>query len=306
MPLDVGVVQLASFGDVIISSIVPHTIRQNHPDARITFYVSSACEGAIANNQDVDNVVVLQATKGQSWALMHETVEKAKKKHQHVIAPWPGYRPREEWVPKWQTGETPNFMWSYFRAAQEFQEKVTGKPFAMDRPFPIHLWLTPEEKCRAEGFVNMAGSHNLGSKFVMMETDGHSSQNYFDANWTNKILSGVMEHYKGDATVLISRGGVIPNEIREAMVRWPWKVHMLNEYSLREVSWIFNSCSVFIGGSSGTSNACHGHQCKRDVKWFEAVRDPVWCSAPLRGAPDKKIYLGANPDEFVKLIRDNL
>lgn len=304
-PTDVAVVQLVSWGDVVISSVIPYLVKKHHPGCRVTFYVSSACHGAIAGNRHVDEVVVLPATKDQSWVLMPQVTEEARAKHQYVVTPWPGLLDRSQWARLGREGKDYNFMWSYLRAAQKLLVE-TGVGLPEPDQFPIHLWPTEEEKRRAQGFLNVAGSHDLGAKFVMMETDGHSSQNYFNAAWTNKILEGLMDHFKQKVIVLISRGGVIPHEIREAMIRWPWHIHMLNEYSLREASVMFNACSVFIGGSSGTSNAAHGHQCKRDIKWFEAVNDRVWCSEPLVGPADKKIYTGADPDAFVKLIRDNL
>lgn len=296
---DIAIIQLAAFGDVTISTVIPHAIKQKYPNSRITFYTSTACEGAVHNNQDIDQIIAIPANKAQAWSLMPGIIENARKKHQKIITPWPGHRPESEWRPLGEGNYNTNFMWSYYRAAQELGLEIP-------KPFQLYLWTTEAERNRAKSFLDMIKTHNPNGPTIMMEAEGHSGQNHFNSEWVTKIIEGLINHYNTNVRILISKGGVIPQEIKSAMDKWPWRIHMLNEYSLREASIMFNECIAFIGGSSGTSNACHGHQCKKNIKWFEAIVDMKWSSQPLAGPENKSYYLNSDPNEFVRLIRSQL
>jgi hypothetical protein len=143
----------------------------------------------------------------------------------------------------------------------------------------------------------------------MMEISGESSQTYWNHNWTVLAIKTLMEKYDGNVIILISCGGPEPQGISQLRAQYRQnnidRIYFLNQFNLPEVAMIFNGCHIFLGVSSGTSNAVHSHQCKRDVQWFEAVNDPVWASFPL-GIDNKTFYYGQNPNEYCKILSDKL
>ena len=296
--MDLGIVAMASWGDVIISTIIPKVYKDQRPDTKITFYTSSACAGALLNNPSIDNLVVIPASKDHSWAIQDSIIADARKKHEKVITPWAGFTPQCDWIPLnrpgWDYEFHPNFMWATVRTAQ-------SEGLAVPNPPVIYLYPWPEEIENANKFV---ASLNNGRRKVIMEVEGQSGQSWMRQSWIDPIMTVFMEKWK-DVDLLISKGGDESPEIAAAKAKWPGRVHLMNKLSLREVSVVFNSCDAFIGCSSGTGNACHTHLCKKNILWFETVKDRLWDSWPLR--PYGKFYhRSEDPQTFFDLIRNNV
>lgn len=297
--MDTAIVVLASWGDVIISTMIPRAIKEQRPDWTVTYYTTSACAGAIAGNPDVDHLVVLPGTKDQAWGMQDRVIADARRRHQKVIAPWAGWYQQSDWLPLtapgWDGQPHHNFMWAYVRSAQH-----EGLEIAL--PPTIYLHLTDAERRRATDFVGGLGPRR---QRILMEVEGHSSQSWLNESWLPVVMDVFDKIYGDGVELLISKGGAETPGIISAKQHWPGRVHLLNNYSLREVAWIFNSCDIFIGCSSGTSNACHAHCCKSDIKWFEAVRSTIWDSRPLR-PNNKAIYYGASAPEFATMLSAGL
>lgn len=295
VPIDTAVVVMASWGDVVISTLVVRAIKEQRKDVHVTFYTSSACKGAVFNNPKIDKLEVIPANKAQAWGLQDKIINKARQKHQLVITPWAGFTPQHEWVPIDMPGTPHNFMWAYVRVAQLHGLVVPIPP-------TLYLYPTETEQERAKKFVESLVQRK---RTVMMEIQAESAQSFWNPKWTRRIIPEIIKTYGGDVTILISRGGGEPPEVTELKKKFKGQIYLLNEYSLREVSVIFNSCDVFVGLSSGTSNACHTHLCKKDIQWFEAINDRKWCSAPLR-KEGKHFFFRNDPEGFAKLLRENL
>ncbi len=296
--MDLAIVQMASWGDVIISTIIPKALRDQRPDTKITFYTSSACAGAVVGNPHIHKLEIIPANKDQAWGTQNQVIADARKKHEKVLTPWAGFYPQNEWVPLnqpgWDYEFNPNFMWAYVRTAQLDGLTITNPP-------TIYLYPSAAEVASATNFVK---SLSNGRRKVMMEVEGHSGQSWMRQSWIDPIMTVITEKW-GDVDLLISKGGNESPEITAAKKKWPGRVHLMNHLSLREVSVVFNSCDAFIGCSSGTSNACHSQNCKRDILWFETVKNRLWDSWPLR--PYGKFYHRCeDPQTFFDLIRNNL
>lgn len=296
---DLAIVALASWGDVVISTVIPRAAKAQW-GSRVTFYVSSACAGAVRGNPDIDDLVIITATKDEAWALQDGVIAQARLKHQLVVAPWPGFRPRENWDAIPATGR-PNFMWAYARAAQEIGLDV---PMSDQGMMTIYLYPNAAERQRAATFLAGQGRERPN---LLMEIRGDSGQSYWNDYWTEVVLGRLMRHYHGELNVWVSNGGPEPPVITMIKQAWPGRTSYLNEYSLREISVLANHADIFVGCSSGTSNAIQTHLVRPVPLWFEAVNDPVWASFPLRpegrhSAYAKTIYYGGDPSEFAELI----
>lgn len=296
---DAAIVVLASWGDVLISTCLVRALKEQQ-NARITYYVSSACASAIQNNPDISDLVIIPATKAQAWSVQDKVVADVKRKHKKVLTPWAGFLSRDRWLPL-DGNAAPNFMWSYAHAAQSEGLTIT-------RPLKLYLYPTIAEKVKAESFLTSL-PRDANTKIIMMEISGESSQTHWNHQWTEMAIETLFRRYNGNIRVLISCGGQEPNQIAQLRLQYKTgsieRIYFLNQNSLREVSIIFNGCHIFLGVSSGTSNAVHGHQCKRGIQWFEAVNDPIWASFPL-GTENKTFYYGHNPTEYCKILFDKL
>jgi len=292
---DIAVVQLVSWGDVVISTSLVHAIKEQL-GVKITYYVSSACHGAVFGNPDIDQIKIIQATKHQAWGVFSKIIKQAWEFHQHVFTPWPGFIPRHEWCLLDRQTKI-NFMWSYARAGQVVD-------LTIDVPLKLYLYLSDSEKERADKFYRSLNK-KPSTKLVLAEMHGDSSQTACCPAWIPSIVNTVMTKYNGDAIVCISASGQPPREIQQLITKYDRKIQFLNFLSLREVSAFFNYCDIFLGVSSGTSNACHGHQCKKDIAWFETVNDPVWDSSPL-GVENKVFYYGTKLAEYISILKGRL
>ncbi len=295
---DVAIVVMASWGDVIISTLIARAIRDQKPGWHITYYTSSACSGAIDNNPAIHNIITIPGNKDQAWGMQDNVIANAKKKHEKVITPWAGWYPQHEWLPlqtdDWHTLPHHNFMWAYVRTAQLEGLKIPNT-------FQIYLHLNNNEIKKATNFISSLGK----TRKVLIEVEGHSGQSWMRQSWISPIQDILTTKYGNDVELLISKGGQETIEISQAKKKWPGRVHLLNNYTLREVAAIFNACDIFIGCSSGTSNACHAHFCKTDIQWFEAVKSTIWDSRPLR-PHNKNIYYGEEPAGFFTMLNNNL
>lgn len=288
---DVAIVTMASWGDVVISTLIVNALKTQKPDCRITYYTSSACAGAIKNNPHIDEQVIIQATKGQAWAVQDKIISDARNKHQVVVAAWAGYTPRYNWKPLDNNETSENFMWSYVRTAQSLGLNVPNPPL-------LYLYPTDDEKNRIAGYMqNVKSGTN-----ILMEVKGESSQTYWNNDWTVKAIDKLHQIYN-KPNVFISCGDKPDDFIFDLIDKYG--IHYMNDYSLREMSVLFNYCDVFLGVSSGTSNACHGHLCKRNIKWIEAINDGVWDSKPL-GYHNKVFFYGGDVKAYCNLLENIL
>lgn len=292
---DIGIVQLASWGDVFISTIISQGIKEKYPNSKITQYVSTSCANALIGNKHIDKIETIQSTKKQVWeGLQDHVINGIRTKHEILITPWPGYLPQDQWSIKSQINDNQskhNFMWAYAKALENL-----GIQF--DIPLKPQMWLTNQEMINADSI-----SHRLNGFIVMMEVEGHSNQTYINHSWISPIANVISSKTNGKFTLLISRAGQDTREILEVKSTYGNKIITLGDLSLREVSRVFNNCHLFIGCSSGTSNACHAQHCRRDIPWIENIKSKLWDSTPL-GVNQKRFHYDDNVESFIHTISD--
>lgn len=283
---DLGIVQLASWGDTFISTCLPRAVREQAPGCSVTFYVSSACASAVTNNPDIDELVVLPATKAEAFAMWDDVYRQAKGRHKVVVQPWAGKRPVSEWK-LIKSRERRNFIWSASRCIQELGLKFKG-------PAQNYIYPTAEEQQRVRELLTRLGPMPK----VLMEFEAFSKQTQLTVDWLPKILRTI-EKRIGQVQFLLSAGN-IPGDLLKCN-----NVIPLNDYTLREVALLPDYCKAFFGVSSGTSNACHNQLRTKRIKWFEAVNHTDWDSRPY-GEADKYVYLGKTLDGYLDLISTHL
>lgn len=282
--MDLAIVQLASWGDTILSTCLPRAIKEQRPDWHITYYTSSACASAVHNNPDIDKLEVIPATRAEAFEIWNDVVSDAKRRHSKVVQTWAGKRPREEWQLINKKTKR-NFMWSAPRCIQELGLKFS-------QPLVNYIYFTPDEELRAR---NKLKSIPYGPR-ILLEVEAFSKQTQFTLNWLKPMFSTICKQLGGATQFLVSIGRKIEHLERLSQ---RFNITTLDDLSIREVALLIDDCVGFLGVSSGTSNACHHQHRKRQVVWCEAVNHTDWCSAPYGG--DKNIHLGGL-DGYLKLL----
>lgn len=293
--MKIAIMQLASWGDVIISTCIPKLIKQQRPNDHITFYTSSVCEGAVQNNPDIDKLIVKKVkNRGEAFDVWGHVTKKAKTEdYDKIITPWAGVLPEKDWRLKKNHNGHNNFMWSYPRAAQTLGLKFEGT-------IKTYLYPTDQEKQKITNYINNLDTDN--AKLIMMEIQGNSCQTHWNPSWTKEAVR-LLKQKITKFHLFISHGGEKPEYIKELQQTCKGKqqIHYMNNFSLREMSVLFNHCHIMFSVSSGTANACMTHQCKKNIKWFELVNDKKWDSTPM-GAKSKYIYRQNNMKEYFKIV----
>lgn len=293
--MDTAIVQLGSWGDVVISTALVRALKEQC-QAKITYYVATMFRGALDGNPCVDYIQTIDVDRARVWSLFDRVTTQARKAHQTVIVPWPGLLPKDKW--RLLSGDCKNnFMWAYARAGQQ-------QGLGIEVPLKLWLYPTQTEIDKADQFVTTL-NRPIGSKLVMMEMQGHSGQTCFNPTWLQPVIDTVMQRYHNNAIFLISAGGQPPPEVTLLNNRYPGKIWFMNSFSLREMSVIFNYCDLFLGVSSGTSNACQTHRCKKGIAWFETVSESIWDSSPL-GTDKKHFHYGGDLGAYIELLKSKL
>jgi ADP-heptose:LPS heptosyltransferase len=269
--MNIAIVQMASFGDVVLTTCILRAIREHRPKWKIHFYTSSFCAGAVENNPDIDELHIKDMSRAEAFNNWGYVTEEAKKKHNRVLVPWPGILHQREWrLMKGHLGNN-NFMWAYPRCIQYLNLPFTGK-------IKTYLYPTDEEKQKVSDFVASLDPRRM----LMMEVSGKSGQTWWNHSWTQRAVETIAKKLP-EFHLFISCGGEEPADLQALRNKYKGKqtIHYMNDFSIREMSVLFNSCDTMFSVSSGTANACMTHECKRDVKWFELVNNTCWDSSPM-------------------------
>jgi ADP-heptose:LPS heptosyltransferase len=293
---------MASWGDVVISSCIAKAIKEQKPDWKVTYYTSTTYGNALHNNPDIDELIE-KKTQGKDdafaqWGHVRTDVEKDNK-FDKVIIPWAGVLPRGDWKLKEDHKGPNNFMWSCPRAIQELGLTFKGS-------IQTYLYQTKEEVDKAREFVTKLNKDS--HKLIMMETAGFSCQTHWKPNWTRKAVELLIKRY-GRLHLFISGGGEVPDDIKNLQKKHnsdAVKIHYMSNFTLREMSALFNHCDIMFSVSSGTANACMTHMCRKNIKWFELVNDSCWDSVPMGNIKNKLIYRKNNMDEYFRLVNSRL
>lgn len=298
--MKIAVMQLAAFGDVLLATCVLKAIKKQRPNWHVTFVTSSPCAGAIENNQDTDDIIIEKFKNKKdafdNWGHVTKKLEKSGE-FDKIIIPWAGILPVHKWRLKDQSkSHNNNFMWAYPRAVQELG--LVYKP-----PIKTYLYTTDEENQKVQKFIDGLGD---GTK-IMMEIAGHSGQTWWNKEWTKRAVAMLAKRFS-KFDLFISHGGKEPPEFVKCrkMLKDGQAIHYMSHFTIREMSILFNHCSIMFSVSSGTANACMTHKCNPNTKWFEAVSATHWDSSPMGHDKNKFIFHQNNMDKYFNEVEKQL
>ncbi len=278
--MNIAVIQLANFGDVILSTSLLEAIREQKPDWKVHFITSKACASAVSSNPCIHELIALDIPKAEAIGKFNEVFREAKAsgKYDKVITPWAGYLDRKHWRPHGASGKVCNFMYSVVRCIQDNGMTWNGK-------LTNYLYPTHGDTHGAAKIIKAFESSS--NKNVLLEAETLSKQSQLNHKWLPEIFHAVRKRL-GRATFWLSIGKD-PDYLTE--LKNEFDVRTLSDFSIASVGLAVDYCDVFLSVSSGTANACHHQHRRNNPMWFEAVNDRAWATTPY-GTINKHVYLG--------------
>lgn len=292
--MNIAVIQLANFGDVVLSTSLLEAIREQRPEWKIHFITTKACVGAVSNNPNIHELVTLDIPKSEAIGKFDEVFEGAKAcgKYDKVITPWAGYLDRKHWRPNGASSRVCNFMYSVVRCIQDNGMTWNGR-------LVNYLYPTSDDERGTAKIIEAFKS--APGKNVLLEAETLSKQSQLDSSWLPEVFFAIRKRL-GKATFWFSIGKD-PDYLTE--LKNEFDVRTLSDFSITSVGMSVDHCDVFLSVSSGTANACHHQHRQNNPMWFEAVNDRAWATTPY-GTINKHVYLGKTVGGYVDLINRTL
>jgi GT2 family glycosyltransferase len=223
--------QLGANGDCLYATILARQLRHDHPDAHITWAISSQCIDVVRNNPHIDDIWVVPIRGWDDHAVMWRVFEREALRRcrlrQFDFALF-----SQIW---------PNNFQNYDGTVRPSILRSYGAPITV--PIENVINLSDLEVERVEDF---AARESIGEfqHRILFECSSKSGQSFV----TPELAQEVAEHVYAmlpDSTVIFNTH--LPMELRNARSRY------CGSLSLRESSWLTRHCSLFVGcGSGGT------------------------------------------------------
>lgn len=225
--LKILLVQLYSNGDCLYATAVARQIKQDYPDAHLTWAIADFCKQIIAGNPYVDDVLVVKSVpKNDVIAYRRFRKELYKQKKQ------------KRWDKIIITNLIDNRQANYdgcIRSAifRGYEQKISV-------PVQPVLELTNNEKDKAAAF---AGEHNLPTykEVILFEFAPQSGQSTIDFHFAMQLAEYLVK--RNDIAIILSS----VNKITHASPQ----IIDGSALTLRETAAITHYCSFLIGCSSG-------------------------------------------------------
>lgn len=288
----IAIIQPASFGDNINSTLMLSPIKNKFPNARIDVYTTTIFGSAFYNNHLIDNLIMLPAlNKKQAIALL-ETITTVQpytsNQYDLTINAHPMINPGN-----WSSLNHPelgtNIIYAWVRALEL-------NSIDYDLPLETHLTLTAEEVAKVDRYCDgIVGFANMPKN--IMEIYGQSNQSFWNPVWTKAIVSKLCSQHE----IVFISGHRFTDHIQELLNKYPRHAFYVGDLSIRECAELFNRCQRFFSCSSGLSNACNTNWCKKDIVWIETVNSLAVSSAPIRST-GKVFWTDNNLEKFLETI----
>jgi ADP-heptose:LPS heptosyltransferase len=285
----IAFVQLASFGDLINSTLMFQPIKAKWPDCRLEVHTTTFYGSAYDHNPHIDDLIKHPCHSKDLAFSLYDTIPHQLHGYDKVMVPAPILRPdRRNSLRHPEYG--PNLWCTFLRALEEE---------AIDYPWPpvSVLRLADVEVQRARA----AAAMGTGKRCILMEVEGLSGQTYWNDHWTDRVGEHLLN--KSETCLFISKQTPTTAIRRLQAPRGNGsQAVFVGHLSLREGAELHNHCQAFLSVSSGLCNACNTDWCRRDTLWVEAINSPTVSSVVFRPM-HKHFWYENNLDGYLKLLR---
>jgi hypothetical protein len=221
--------QLGANGDCLYATIIARQLRHNHPEAHITWAISSQCSSLLTNNPDVNEIWSVPIA---SWAVHQEAWWAFEREALRCYG-------RREFDEVLLTQNWPNNFQNFDGTVRPSILRAFKKPITV--PVENVIALTPDEIDRVESFVRANGVTEREHR-ILFECSSKSGQSFVTPAFAQEVADHLYRRLP-DAIIIFSTH--LPIELRDSRSR---QVSML---SLRETAHLTHHCTLFVGAGSG-------------------------------------------------------
>jgi hypothetical protein len=225
---------LGKSGDCLYATILARQLRADHPDAHITWAISSQCAGLIANNPHINAVWQIEmhgrrADHVGMWMMFErEALQRYRRREfDHVLL-------SQIW---------PNNLQNYDGTVRPSVLRAYGRPITVPIENVIDL-TTAEIEC-VEQYATAYGLHGFGHR-ILFECSAMSDQSFVNPDFAQAIAQHLYEMLP-DVTVIFNSH--LPMQLQDHRSRYSGSL------SLRELARLTKHCTLFVGCGSGGSVA---------------------------------------------------
>ncbi len=221
--------QLSANGDCFYATILARQLRADHPDAHITWAISSHCVDSIRNNPHIDEIWEIPIRNRDRMAEMwpvfeHEAVHRYKLgDFDHVLLP--------QIAPA-------NFQ-NYDGTVRPSILRSYGRPITV--PIENVISLTEEEIANVERFARDANLHEA-EHVILFECAAQSGQSFVTPDTAQEIAACLYKILPNAICVFSTH---LPMKLRDKRSRYAGSL------SLRETAHLTHHCKLFVGAGSG-------------------------------------------------------
>lgn len=279
--MKIAIIQCGCFGDNVNSTLMFAPLKRKYPNSVIDIFTAERYASPFFNNPHI-NQIKTTATSGKNESLnLSHTIKPTG--YDLVINSHPLMN--REWYSNLHPELGENLILAWVNTLESLGIEY-------DYPLKTDIYLTDDENLRVKEFVS---SINRRDGLILMECEGESGQSFWDGNWTDNVISSLIEMNKTVLVSCVSSKDKIKKLERNTngMVKW------LGSESIRVVSGIYDHCDTFISVSSGLSNACNVSQRSKNVKWIEVVNSPQ-CSSNVIRSDGKTFWYKNDLGHFIK------
>ena len=221
--------QLAANGDCAYATILARQLRHDHPDAHLTWAISSSCAGLLKNNPHVDEVWEIPARGWNTQAAMWRMFEQeAFRRYQ-----------RREFDELLLSQVWPGNLQNFDGTVRPCILRSLGRPVTV--PIETVLCLTDDEIERVESFVKESDIGSFEHR-ILFECESRSGQSFITPELAQDIAKKLYESLP-NATVIFST--IQPMDLQNTRSRYA------GQLSLREIAQLTQACTAFVGAGSG-------------------------------------------------------
>lgn len=225
--------QLGANGDCLYATILARQLRHDYPRAHITWAISSQCVGVLRNNPDIDDVWEIGIPDWNAHEMAWRLFER-------------------EAFRRYQRGEYDRILLSQIWPSHFENYDGTVRPSILrSYPRPISvpienvICLDDDELERVERFAKDARLSEFGHR-ILFECSSKSGQSFVTPDIAQAVAEKVYD-ILDDATVIFSTH--VPMQISDSRSRYAGTL------SLREIAYLTQYCTLFVGCGSGGSVA---------------------------------------------------
>ncbi|WP_051412094.1 lipopolysaccharide heptosyltransferase II [Halonatronum saccharophilum] len=272
--LEILLIRLSAIGDVIHSLPIAKEIRENYPEAKITWIVEDKAQAVVANNPYLDRIIVMPKAK---WKREFKDDKLGTLKE--IRAFFKELRSNKFDIALDVHGLFKSGITCFFSGAKRrigpadgregskifYNEMVNlpkGKIHQIDRSFYLAkslggvsgqvdfgITLNPQEELKVQKVLRDLNLNENKPLIVINPFTSWSSKNWLKIRYA-KLADKLIEEYGCEVIFTGSpadRGGV--EKIRALMRRWA--VNLAGQTTLKELAGIYKESDFFIGGDTG-------------------------------------------------------